>query len=330
MTSTARHRNALAALVGAMLLAVTGCTAAGGATAVEISGSATVAPITRAVALQGGIPVELSSEGTTAGFERFCAGETAINNASTPIPGAGHRIDFVQRCADGGVEFIELPIALDALSVIRNEANTFATDLTLDQLRAIWAPGSEVTRWSEVQDGWPDEPIGLYGRGEGSGTFEVFSEVVGGEPGAIRDDYATTDDLDELAVWIADDDHGLGFMGIGNYLAADEESRDRITNVAIDGVSPTLADVQAGRYATLTRPLFLYVAVDALEDEIITDFVEYYLDEVAGVLPRVYFYALPVEAYPLVRERFDERITGTLYDGVRDPEKSVLDLLTGP
>ena len=209
------------------------------------------------------------------------------------------------------MEFIELPIALDALSLIRNEANDFATDLTLEELALIWGPDSSVSTWAEVRSEWPDEPIGLYGRGQGSGTFDVFTQVVNDQVGAIRSDYRATDDLDELAQWIAEDDYGLGFMGVGNYLAADEDFRDSITNVAIDGVSPSLADVQEGRYEAFTRPLMLYVSVQ----------------EVAEVVPRVYFYALPEDAYALVQQRLADRVTGTMFDGAAVSEASVLELL---
>lgn len=322
-----RHLRVAAVIVMGTLA---GCAGGSDASPIRISGSSTVEPITQAIAAQGDFTVEIAAEGTTDGFSQFCAGETAINNASTPIPGQGHAVNYVQLCADNDVEFIELPIALDALSIIRNEAADFVTDITLDELRAVWAPDSEVSTWADVRDGWPADEIGLYGRGEGSGTFEVFTRVVSGETGAIRDDYRNTDDLQGFAAWIADDENGLGFMGIGNYLAADEESRDRITNVAVDGVEPSLDEVQDGNYAALTRPLFIYVAVDALEDENVTTFVDYYLDEVSDLLPRVFFYALPDEAYPLVQQRFDERTTGSLYGEGVSEAALVLELLSSP
>lgn len=330
MTRGGRTRQAIGLLAGmtALTLGATACSSASGQDAIAISGSSTVAPITRAVAAAGGYAVNVAAEGTTDGFERFCSGETAINNASTSIPGAGQPTDYVQLCADNGVEFIELPIALDALTVVRNEANGFATDLTLDELRAVWAPESQVRTWADVRPEWPAEPIGLYGRGEGSGTFASFTHAVVGEAGTIRADYAATDDLDELARWIAEDPNGLGFMGVGNYLATDEDARDRITNVNVNGVGPGLAEVQAGRYAPLTRPLFVYVSLAALDDDDVTGLVEYYLANVVNVLPRVYFYALPGEAYPLVAQRFAERVTGTAFGGDPFAGVSVLDALT--
>lgn len=323
---TSRNRPLSSVLIVSAALVLAGCASANGAE-IRVSGSATVAPITQAMATQGGFDATITAEGTTAGFEDFCSGDSDINNASTPIPGEGAATDFVQLCADNDVEFIELPIGLDALSVIRNEANDFASDITLDELQAIWRPGSEVELWSDVRSDWPDEQIGLYGRADGSGTFEVFTRVVNGEVGEIRDDYRSTDDLEELASWIADDQFGMGFMGVGNYLAADEESRDSITNIDVEGVAPTLESVQSGEYDAFTRPLFIYVSVAALENEAVAEFVEYYLDEVERVLPRVYFYALPEEAYPLVQERFDARTTGSMYTDDPNAETSVLELL---
>lgn len=309
----------------AATIVMTGCSS--GAETIQISGSATVAPITQAVATQGSFAVDVSTEGTGEGFARFCAGETVINNASTPIPGSGDDVDYVEMCAQNGVEFIELPIGLDALSIVRNEANTFAQDLSLEQLAEIWGPDSEVTNWSDVDPSWPDEQIGLYGRPAGSGTFDVFTRTVNGAVGVIREDYETTNDLEELARWIAEDPHGLGFMGVGNYLAADEEYRDHITNSSVNGVAPALDEVQAGHYDVFTRPLFIYVSVTALDDGDVVDFVEYYLDEAEQVLPRVYFYALPSEAYPLVRERLDNRTVGTLYEDSADRDVPVTELL---
>lgn len=309
------RRRPAAPVALALVLAGCGGASAAGGDAIVVSGSSTVAPITMAVARDGGFSVDVAAEGTTDGFARFCAGESAINNASVAIPGQGQRVDYVQQCADNGVEFVELPIALDALTVVRNEANTHATDLTLDELRRIWEPDSDISVWSDVRPEWPDTPIGLYGRPDGSGTFEYFTQVVVGEAGTIRDDYEATDDTDELAGWVAEDEDALGFVGVGNYLAADEKYRDRITNVAVDGVLPSREDAQEGSYQPLTRPLFLYVSTAALEEDAVAEFVGYYLREVQGLLPHVYFYALPREAYPLAEQRFEERRTGSMFDG---------------
>ncbi|MBB3037538.1 PstS family phosphate ABC transporter substrate-binding protein [Hoyosella altamirensis] len=302
--------------VAALALLVTpGCSSSEAAAPIEVSGSSTVAPITEAIARDGRFDVAVTPEGTTDGFARFCNGETPINNASEAIPGPGQRTDYVAMCAENGVEYIELPIGLDALSLVRNEANDFAQDLTLDELKRIWSPDSGITRWSDIRPDWPAEAISLYGRPDGSGTFDYFTHFAVGEAGSIRSDYRATDDMAELARWIAEDENSLGFMGAGNYLAADEEYRDRIANVSVEGVAPSRSNAQDGTYQPFTRPLFIYVSASAAEDAAVADFVEYYLRTVRGMLPRVFFYALPADAYPLVQQRFDDRITGTMFGG---------------
>jgi phosphate transport system substrate-binding protein len=297
------------------LLLASACSASNSGGAVEVSGSSTVEPITSTVAQFGRFDVSVTAEGTTDGFARFCAGETSINNASVPIPGPGSPVDYVARCAENDVEFIELPIAMDALTLLRHEDNDFATDMTFDEVRLAWGPGSNVDTWADIRPGWPAEKISFVGRPAGSGTFEYFSALVGGAVGSIRDGYRATDDMAQLAGWIADDSNALGFMGVGNYLAADEDQRDVITNIAIDGVLPTFEAAQDGTYTPLTRPLFIYVAVEALDDEKIADFVRYYLEHVPDILPRVHFYALPEEAYELGIQRLENRITGSALGG---------------
>lgn len=299
-------RKALAFITVTALLGLSACSGAS-EEAMEISGSSTVAPITNAIARQGRFDVAVEEEGTIDGFKRFCAGETVINNASTAIPA-----EMIDECDSGGVDSIELPVGLDALTVVRNEKNTFATDITTDELKTIFAPDSTVTKWSDVRDGWPEEDLKVYGRGEGSGTFETFTQTVNGEVGAIRNDYEITDDMAELATRIAEDENAIGFMGIGNYLAADGEQRDLITNVAIDGVMPSLQETQSGNYP-MARPLFLYVAAEAAEkDENVSEFVDYYLDHADEVLPRVRFYAFDEDVYELSKQRWESRATGAM------------------
>lgn len=320
MTGTGRRQfaRAAAALTGVALVAsLAACGSdADPEGAIEISGSATVEPITQAVADRGGFDVAIRAEGTTDGFERFCAGETAVHNASVPVPGAGQLTDFLAECERNDVEFVEIPVALDALTLVVHATNTFARDLTMDEVRRMWEPGSEVTTWADVRPEWPDDEVSFYGRPDGSGTFEYFSYQVSGEAGELRDDYRATDDVRELAGWLAEDPQGMGFMGAGNYLAAPGEDRDRITNVAIDGVVPTREEAQSGEYRPFTRPLFVYVNTGlAAEDEDVTRFVDYYVDEVQSILPLVYFYPLPDDVHDAAAERWHDRTPGTMFGG---------------
>jgi len=315
------HRR-LTAVVAATALLLSGCTPSSD-DPIRVTGSSTVAPITEHMARAQQVAIEQSTDGTLDGFEEFCRGESHLNNASVPITE-----EYVTLCADNDVEFIELPIALDALSVVRNSANGAVQDITLEELGEIWAPDSQVSTWADVREEWPDEEIVLVGRPEGSGTFDYFTTAVNGEAGSIREDYRATDDIDELTGWIAEDPHALGFMGIGNYLAADEDDRNVMATVSVDGVEPSLAGVQDGSYRALTRPLFLYVSVPALDErDDLEGFVTEYLDEVYDHLPLVYYYRFQEETYELVRTRFADRVTGTVLEDVALDEVDIEELL---
>ncbi len=315
------HRR-LTAVVAATALLLSGCTPSSD-DPIRVTGSSTVAPITEHMARAQQVAIEQSTDGTLDGFEEFCRGESHLNNASVPITE-----EYITLCADNDVEFIELPIALDALSVVRNSANGAVQDITLEELGEIWAPDSQVSTWADVREEWPDEEIVLVGRPEGSGTFDYFTTAVNGEAGSIREDYRTTDDIDELTGWIAEDPHALGFMGIGNYLAADEDDRNVMATVSVDGVEPSLAGVQDGSYRALTRPLFLYVSVPALDErDDLEGFVTDYLDEVYDHLPLVYYYRFQEETYELVRTRFADRVTGTVLEDVALDEVDIEELL---
>lgn len=293
-------------VVAAAALLLTGC-AATSDDPIRVTGSSTVAPITEHMARMQHVAIDVTTDGTLDGFEEFCRGESHLNNASVPITGA-----YEALCEEHDVEFIELPIALDALTVVRNSANGVVQDLPMEELGAIWAPDSEVTTWADVRDEWPDEEIVLVGRPEGSGTFDYFTTAVNGEAGQIREDYRATDDIDELTGWIAEDRNALGFMGVGNYLAADESDRNVMATVSVDGVEPSLAGVQDGSYRELTRPLFLYVSVPALDErEDLQGFVEEYIDDAYAAMPLVYYYRFNEETYDEVRARLDERVTGS-------------------
>lgn len=169
----------------------------------------------------------------------------------------------------------------------------------------------------------------LAGRPAGSGTFDVFTHHGVGETGEIRDDYQKTDDLDQLATWISEDENALGFMGIGNYYtAADDEVRDQLSSVSIDGVAPTLENAQNGSYTPLTRPLFIYVNLESLEEnEELEEFVSYYVENAYEIMPRTFFYRLTEDDYESVRHRLETQTTGSLYEGDPLREEQVSELL---
>ena len=239
-----------AALAGAAVLAF----AAGApstATAqelVQIDGSSTVYPITEAMAEEfqkaskGKYRVTVGISGTGGGFKKFCRGETDIANASRPIKESER-----EACREAGIEFIELPVALDALAVTVNPQNDWVDHLTVEELKKIWAPEAqgEVTSWSQVREGFPDRPLHLYGPGVDSGTYDYFTEAVVGEEGASRGDFTASEDDNVLVQGIANDPNALGFFGYAYY----EENQNRLKALAIDGGDGC---VEPGRGSTFT------------------------------------------------------------------------------
>ena len=297
------------ALVASALAAVTvfaaGCSSDNtpGEDAIQVTGSATVEPITSYLANRYDFDVNVEAIGSTDGFEKFCNGEADINDASVAISD-----DYQKQCGDNDVEFIELPIGLDAITIVKHRDNDFAADLTTQQLHDIWAKDSPVTKWSDIDPSWPDEEIKLYGRPEGSGTLDVFKDtVLGGDE--IRDDYEATDDVEELSAWVAEDPNALSFMGIGNYLATEDEHQKFIDNVNVDGVAPSSEEAKSGNYP-LSRPLFIYVNKASTEREDVDKFVTTYLEHSEAVMPRVFFYQLPEEDYDNAQKRYADRTTG--------------------
>jgi phosphate transport system substrate-binding protein len=265
--------------------------------AVTLDGSSTVFPIAEAVAEEFQIAnpevrVTVGFSGTGGGFERFCAGETDISNASRPIDA-----DEREACAAAGIEFTEIPVAWDGLSVVVNPANDFVTCLTVPELRRVWEPGSVVRTWSDVRAEWPAEPIRLYGPGTDSGTFDYFTETVNGETGASRPDYQASEDDNILVQGIAGDRYSLGYFGYAYYT----ESADRLKLVAVDGgagcVAPSDATIADGTYAPLSRPIFMYVKHAALARPEVNAFVTFLLTEAAELVPSTGYHALSAQEY---------------------------------
>ena len=246
---------------------------------VQVDGSSTVGPLTSAAAelyreVQPGVNVTVGISGTGGGFERFCRGETDISNASRPIDE-----EEVALCEDAGIEYTELQVAIDALTVVVNQANDWATCLTVDQLNAIWEPGSDINNWSQVPDAdFPDAPMSLAGPGTDSGTFDYFTDEVNGEEGASRTDYTPSEDDNVIVQAVTGDEGGLGYFGFTYY----EENEDSLKAVEIDGgegcVAPSAEAARSGEYSPLARPLFIYVKNESLERPEVEDFVRFFLE----------------------------------------------------
>jgi phosphate transport system substrate-binding protein len=280
-------RGALAVTTG--LLAVAGCGGGdGGGEAglsgrVEADGSSTVAPFATAAAERfqresSGVQVTVGVSGTGGGFERFCAGETDVSNASRPIES-----DEKAACREQGVEFVEFQVANDALTVVVNRQNDWATCLTVAQLRKIWQPGSDVQSWKDVDARFPDERLVLFGPGTDSGTFDYFTEKIVGEEGQSRSDYSASENDTVLVRGVAGERGGLGYFGFSYY----DQNTDKLKALEVDGgqgcVAPSVGTAQSGTYEPLSRPLFVYVKRDSLERAPVKAFVEYMLDNAVAV-----------------------------------------------
>jgi phosphate transport system substrate-binding protein len=262
---------------------------------ITADGSSTVGPFTTKAAedfkAQGGGDVTVGISGTGGGFERFCADETDISNASRPI-----KDEEAATCADNGVEYVELQVATDALTNVVNSENDWVTCLTVDQLNAIWKPGSTVSNWSEVDPSYPDVALKLYGAGTDSGTFDYFTEAINGEEGASRSDFSATEDDNVTVQGVSGDRGALGYFGFSYF----EENQDTLKALEVDGgggcVAPSVATAQDGSYAPLSRPLFMYVKLSSLEStDGLADFVRYTLENAAAIAEEAKFVPLNQE-----------------------------------
>ena len=247
---------------------------------IEIDGSSTVGPLTTAAAeaYRGEEPdvnITVGVSGTGGGFERFCAGETDISNASRPID----EEEEVPLCADAGVEYEEFQVGVDALTVVVNPENDWATCLTTEQLKKIWEPAAEgkITNWNQVDPSFPDQALALAGPGTDSGTFDYFTDEINGEEGASRADYTASEDDNVTVQAVAGDPGGLGYLGYTYY----EENADSLKAVEIDGgegcVAPSVDTARDGTYVPLSRPLFIYVKTESLARPEVFGFTEYFL-----------------------------------------------------
>jgi len=262
--------------------------------AVTADGSSTVAPLAEAAAdqfrgVEAGVNVTIATSGTGGGFKTFCAGETDISNASRPIKDEEAAI-----CDAAGIEYTEIVVANDGLSVVINPENDWAENLTVEQLNKIWAPESEgtVTSWNQVDPSFPDVPISLFGAGTDSGTFDYFTGAINGEEGAIRADYSPSEDDNITVQGVAGDKGAIGFLGL-SYV---EENADAIKAISVDGVFPSTETVQDGTYTPLSRPLFIYVANKSYTDKPqVKAFVDYFVENAVSIAEASLFVPLTDE-----------------------------------
>ena len=289
---------------------------------INIEGSSTVQPITQAAAElfreeNPEAKIEVGGAGTSDGFEAFCQGDTQISDASRPIDVA----EEVPVCEENGVEFIEIPVAYDGISVVVNKQNDWVTDVTSEELKTMWEPAAEgkITEWSQVNPDWPDRELSLYGPGTESGTYEFFNEtIVGNEEEVNRSDFEASEDDNVLVQGVSGDENALGYFGYSYYVS----NRDSLKVLAVDGVKPTTDSIRSGDYL-LSRPLFIYVSTDALKNnDAVKPFVDFYLSQqnLDRLVEAANYVTLPSSLEQESRAQYEDRTTGTVFTAEGEPK----------
>jgi phosphate transport system substrate-binding protein len=303
---------------------------AGADATVKIDGSSTVFPITEAVAedfqnaKKGAVRVTVGISGTGGGFKKFCRGDTDIANASRPI-----LQKEMDECKKVGVQYVEMPVAFDALTVVVNPRNNWAKTITVAELKKIWEPEAQgkILKWNQVNPAWPDEKIKLYGAGADSGTFDYFTEAVVGKAKSSRGDFTASEDDNVLVQGVASDKYGLGFFGFAYYV----ENQKKLNAVGIDAskgaVLPSAKTVEDGTYQPLSRPIFIYVNVKSAEKPAIKEFVEFYMKNAPALVKEVKFFPLPTEAYATNLEHLNKKKVGTVFGGKSEVGLRIEELL---
>ncbi|MBL1197875.1 MAG: PstS family phosphate ABC transporter substrate-binding protein [Nostoc sp. GBBB01] len=285
---------------------------------VKVDGSSTVYPISEAMAEEfqkanPGIKVTVASSGTGGGFKKFCAGETDISNASRPI-----KPEEVELCKKGNIEYIELPIAYDGLSVVVSPQNNFVECLKVDELKKMWetAAQGKVTQWNQINPKFPAEKIGLYGPGTDSGTYDYFTQAVVGKQGESRGDYTASEDDNTLVQGVSADKGGLAFFGFAYY----ENNKDKLKLVGIDGgkgcVQPSPQTIADGTYQPLSRPEFIYVKKSVATRPDVKAFVDFtYASANQKLVTEVGYVPLPSDLLTEVQARFNSGKVGSIFEG---------------
>ncbi|NBV63579.1 MAG: PstS family phosphate ABC transporter substrate-binding protein [Planctomycetes bacterium] len=280
---------------------------------IRVDGSSTVYPITEAVAedfskAAKGVRTTVGVSGTGGGFKRFCKGETDISDASRPITKSE-----AETCKGANIEFVELPVAYDGLCIAISKQNTWATKLTLDQIRKIYSASGTAKTWKDLDSAWPDRAIKVYSPGTDSGTFDYFKEVTVGKDGKVRSDMSVSEDDNVLVNGVAGDRDAIGYFGFAYYV----ENKDKLVAVAVDSgkgaVLPSDATILDGSYEPFSRPVFIYVNRKSADRPEVGAFVDFYLQQAAALSKEVGYTPLPESIYGTARTNWKARRTGTQF-----------------
>ncbi|MEY4616329.1 MAG: periplasmic phosphate-binding protein of transporter [Pseudomonadota bacterium] len=303
---------------------------------IKIDGSSTVFPITEAMAEEfqaqerGAVKVTVGISGTGGGFKKFCRGEIDVQDASRPITDKE-----MSDCAKNKVKYVELPVAFDAMAIVVNPKNNWLNDITVAQLKTMWAPEAQgkIVTWNQVDARWPSVPLKLYGAGSDSGTFDYFTEAIVGKAKSSRGDYTASEDDNTLVQGVVNDKNGLAYLPLSYY----EENKSKLKLVGVIGgdkspkkglaVKPTKETVENGTYFPLSRPLFIYVSESALKRAEVRKFAEFYLKNASSFVPEVKYVALPAKSYELAKQRLAKNQLGTVFSGHSEVGMKIEDLL---
>ena len=299
---------------------------------VKIDGSSTVFPITEGVAedfqkaKKNAVKVTVGISGTGGGFKKFCRDEIDIANASRPI-----LKKEMEACKAAGVEYYELPVAFDALTVVMNPKNSFLKQITVEELKKMWEPAAQgkITRWNQVNPAWPDAPIKLFGAGADSGTFDYFTEAINGKSKASRGDFTASEDDNVLVQGVSQDVNAIGYFGYAYYA----ENQARLKAVPVvekagkPAVAPSEKSVLDGSYQPLSRPIFVYVNVKSMAKPEVKEFVEYMMKETPKIAKEVKYVPLPAKAYTLNLEHLAKGKKGTVFGGQAEVGITIDELL---
>ncbi len=299
---------------------------------VKVDGSSTVYPVTEAVAEEfqkakkGAIKVTVGISGTGGGFKKFCRGEIDIANASRPI-----LTKEMEACKKANIQYIELPVAYDALTVVIHPDNTWIKSMTVAELKRMWEPDAQgkVTKWNQINPAWPDAPLKLFGAGSDSGTFDYFTEAIVGKAKSSRGDYTASEDDNVLVQGVSRDKNAIGYFGYA-YYAENSKKLKAVPIAEKEGkpaVSPSLETVKNGTYQPLARPIFIYVNAKSVDKPEVKEFVEFYLNQAPKLVTEVKYTPLPEAAYKQALDNFAKRKTGTGFGGEPDIHVSVEELM---
>jgi phosphate transport system substrate-binding protein len=316
-------RSAFAVIAGVALPAL--------AQVVKVDGSSTVYPVTEAVAEEfqkanKGLKVTVGVSGTGGGFKKFCRSETDISNASRPITKSE-----MDACKAAGVEYFELPVAFDALTVVINPRNTWLKQASVAELKKMWEPAAQgkITRWNQINPAWPDQPMKLFGAGSDSGTFDYFTEAIVGKSKSSRGDFTASEDDNVLVQGVAGDVNAIGYFGYA-YYAENMNKLKALPIVDKEGkpaVAPSEATVLNGSYQPLARPIFIYVNAKALAKPEVKKFVDYYMANAPAMAKEVKYVPLPAEAYKIAADHIAKGKKGTVFGGKNEVGITITELL---